>query len=428
MEERRAQTTVEEHERIYQNALLLIEGQLYSEAADEFARIPDYKDAARKMAECEEKKATARLDEIYKEADKAAANRNIRSQKKAIRIFEKISGYRDVDQRIQQARSVIEAIIVQERADREEAIRVAEQKEREKKARTRRVIRVAIGVAFAAVVCIAGVFLFRKYAVPELSYRRGVEQMKAGAYDDAYRTLHGMNYRDSSDLINAIEKERLNDAQVGSTVLFGAYPQGHITSSEKDPIEWLVLDKDGTKLLLISKYALDALPYMRYSFEREHTPVTWRTSLLRQWLNSSFLESAFDPGEIQMLKRERLKNADGSYDPMDRVYLLSIQEAETYFASDEDRKCIATQYALEFGAYRSSVYYTCPWWLRTPVYSDSNLMQELADQSYMTYRIACVGTSGQIIYVGHGITSSGYGVRPVIWVDPEATKELTFRK
>ena len=91
--------------------------------------------------------------------------------------------------------------------------------------------------------------------------------MEEGAYEDAYRTLHQMSYRDSSDLIFDISKERLQNAEVGSTVLFGVYPQGHITSEEKDPIEWLVLDRDGSRLLLISKYALDALPYMKYGEE-----------------------------------------------------------------------------------------------------------------------------------------------------------------
>ena len=44
--------TIEANERIYRNALLLIEGRLYTEAAAEFARIPDYRDAAKKKLEC----------------------------------------------------------------------------------------------------------------------------------------------------------------------------------------------------------------------------------------------------------------------------------------------------------------------------------------------------------------------------------------
>ncbi len=90
--ETKDQNTAEVFEQIYQNAQLLFEGGLDSEAADEFARIPDYKDAEEKKAECEEKKITSKLDEIYMEADKAAANMNVRSQEKAIKIFEQIPG------------------------------------------------------------------------------------------------------------------------------------------------------------------------------------------------------------------------------------------------------------------------------------------------------------------------------------------------
>ena len=419
--------TIEDRERIYQNALLLIEGDLYGEAADELARIPGYRDADERRIECEKKKATKHLDDIYEEADKAAANGNVRSQEKAIQLFGTIPGYRDADARIEQAKDAIQAIQRKEQADRAAAIRAAEQREQRRKKRIRRIVGVAIGLVLVAVACLVGRSLYQKYAVPELRYRQGVEQMEAGAYDEAYRTLHGMNYKDSSDLIFRIGKERLKGAEVGATILFGAYPQGHITSGEKDPIEWLVLDRDGSKLMLISKYVLDALPYMRYSFEQEHTPITWETCLLRQWLNSTFLETAFDPGEILMLERTSLKKMDGSFDTMDRAYLLSIQEALHYFPTDEARKCTATPYALEFGAYRSSVGFTSLWWLRTPVYSDA-AMVELADEPYATYRVACVGTSGQIIDMGHGILNRGYGVRPVVWIDTESTGELTFKK
>lgn len=426
----REQMPAEEQERIYQNALLLMEGELYIDAAEEFARIPGYREADQKRIECEEKKTTKHLDDIYEEAHKAAGNMNVRSQEKAIQIFERIPGYRDADERIEQGKRTIEEIKQKERADREEAIRIAKQEELKRKKRIKRIIWSAVGVVLAAVVCIVGVSLYKKYAVPALQYRQGVAQLEAGAYDEAYRTLHGMDYRDSSDFIYQIEKERLKDAQVGSTVLFGMYPQGLITSEEKDPVEWVVLDRDGSKLLLITKYVVDALPYMRYTFEKEHTPVTWRTSLLRQWLNESFLEAAFDPGEVRLLKRTSVRKADGSYDTSDRVFLLSVQEAQTYFATDEERKCTATKYAIGFGAYRSSVDHTCLWWLRTPIYSESNMTEQVqvADEPYMTYRIACVGTSGQIISVGHVVLNSGYGVRPVIWVDTEKTEELPLPK
>ena len=162
------------------------------------------------------------------------------------------------------------------------------------------------------------------------------------------------------------------------------------------------------------------------AINRDHIPVTWRTSLLREWLNDTFLETAFDPGEIRMLLRTRQKNGEGSYDTTDRVYLLSVQEAEAYFASDEERKCVPTQFALEFGAYRSSAEGTTLWWLRTPIYSSNDpILQEAG--TYATYRIGCVGTSGQVVGVGHYLNCL-YGVRPVIRVSTDGPEQLTFTK
>ena len=162
--ETKERMTAQEQERVYQNALLLIEGRLYAEAADELARIPDYRDAARLKAECEEKKATARLDEIYDEADKAAANRNVRSQEKAIQIFEKIPGYRDADERIEQARRTIESIIRQERADREVAIRDAKERELKRKKLIRRIVWIAVA---AVLVTLLALYVgFRLFGLP----------------------------------------------------------------------------------------------------------------------------------------------------------------------------------------------------------------------------------------------------------------------
>ena len=423
--------TIEANERIYRNALLLIEGRLYTEVAAEFARIPDYRDAAKKKLECEQMAVTSHLDDLYAEADKAAANFNVRSQEKAIQIFERIRGYRDADGRIEQAQRRIEEILQKERTDREEAIRAAKEAEQKRKARKKRIVRFAIAAACVAAVCVVGVILFRKYAVPAIRYDRAIKQIEAGEIDEAYRTLHGLHYRDSSDLVFDIAKDRLRDAEVGSTVLFGSYPQGRITSQAKDPIEWIVLERDGSRMLLISKYALDALPFMRYDYDPSVSIVSWRTSVLRDWLNDEFLNTAFDDGEIRMLERTAICDMlpDGTYDmrTFDRVFLLSLSEAKKYFLSDEDRKCLATQYALGFGAYRSSVGEACLWWLRTPV-EETVILETTDELRYAGERVACVGTSGEIIEVGHAIQNRGYAVRPAVWIDPESSADLTFSK
>lgn len=414
----------EECERIYQNALMLFEGQLYSEAASDFARIPGYKDADEKKLECENKAVTSRLDDIYAEADKAAANSNVRSQEKAIQIFQTIHGYKDADERIEQAKQRIREITEKERTDREEAICAAEEQKQKKAVRRKRIIRSLIAVVLAAAFCVVGVILFRKYAVPAIRYDRAVRQFEEGELDEAYRTLHGMNYRDSDEIVYQIAKQRLQDAEVGSTVLFGFFTQGMITSEEKDPIEWIVLEKDGSKMLLISKYALDSLPFMRYDYDPSVTPVSWNTSLLRDWLNHDFLDTAFDSGELRIIKPTVIldiqQNGARGSEVTDKVFVLSANEAKRYFRSDESRKCTATQYALGYGAYHSSNGGTCLWWLRTPV-AAAIIMETTDDFGYNADRVACVSTSGEIISAGHDSRIRGYAVRPAIWVDLEAT-------
>ena len=125
-------------EQIYQNAMLLASGGLYRDAADAFARIPGYRDAAEQQALNEERFEAAQKDAIYADADRAAANANVKSQQKAIAIFQRIPGWRDADARIAQAQARIEELIRKEREDREEAIRLAKEQQAKKAKRKKR--------------------------------------------------------------------------------------------------------------------------------------------------------------------------------------------------------------------------------------------------------------------------------------------------
>ena len=58
------------------------------------------------------------------------------------------------------------------------------------------------------------------------------------------------------------------------TVLFGSYEQDGDAANGKEPIEWLVLARDGDKALLLSKYALDHQSFMPF-YEPVTEPFTW---------------------------------------------------------------------------------------------------------------------------------------------------------
>lgn len=123
----------------------------------------------------------------------------------------------------------------------------------------------------------------------------------------------------------------LLNGHVGDTVIFGKYEQNAYTADGKEDIEWIILDEDGSKKLLISKYGLDCVMY-----NDEWTEVTWATSSVRTWLNSTFLNTAFSDDEQKLIVTTHLTTSDntkartkGGADTEDKVFFLSVDEAIT---------------------------------------------------------------------------------------------------
>ena len=161
---------------------------------------------------------------------------------------------------------------------------------------------------------------------------------------------------------------------VGGTVVFGRYPQG--SSGEIEPIEWIVLDVDEDGCyVLISRFALDARQYHGY-----YTDVTWQRSDIREWLNGEFLRRAFTEDEQEMITVATVtadRNPSWTFgghpgsDTEDRVYLLSMVEAQRYFKTSEARVCVPTDYVMSLGVETSGPEILdgkagCFWLLRTP--------------------------------------------------------------
>ena len=180
------------------------------------------------------------------------------------------------------------------------------------------------------------------------------------------------------------------------TIKFGRYPQA--SKNENALIEWLVLKNDGSKALLISKYALDCQKY-----NTTYTSVTWETCTLRKWLNGAFISNAFSHEEQAMILSTTTSTTTESADTKDRVFLLSTAEADKYFSSGSTRQCQGTAYCHAQGAYKYAENGNCKWWLRSP-YSES----------YPAY----VYIYGSIVDDGYdSVTSDKIAVRPALWID-----------
>ena len=192
------------------------------------------------------------------------------------------------------------------------------------------------------------------------------------------------------------------------TVLFGSYEQDGDAANGKEPIEWLVLARDGDKALLLSKYALDHQSFMPF-YEPVTEPFTWESCSLRQWLNSTFLNAAFSAEEQRRLLTTAVitapggrKGSENPFTTEDRVFLLSDTEVYAYFSSEAATVTDYTAYALSKDPWAGNATAPAPaiWWLRT---TDGG---NHPDSVY---------TRGG---VGEGARSyEGEYVRPAIWVD-----------
>jgi len=156
--------------------------------------------------------------------------------------------------------------------------------------------------------------------------------------------------------------------KVGNTVQFGHYEQDNNLLNGSEPIEWIVMNAQKGKSLLLSKYGLDVKAY-----NTSYTKVTWENCTLRKWLNEVFLNEAFSPKEQTAILIMNIENKESSTkaenSTRDQIFLMSYHEAfELYFKSDADRICIPTEYAVAHGAYHCSGKANergTDWWLRT---------------------------------------------------------------
>lgn len=201
------------------------------------------------------------------------------------------------------------------------------------------------------------------------------------------------------------KKDKSPEYKVGETIEFGNYPQDK-DGTEK-PIEWIVMKNEGNQVLLLSKYVLDVKPY-----NEEWEGVTWQTSDIRQWLNNEFYTTAFNKSEKAKIQTSLIKNEDnseygtsGGNDTEDKVFLLSEKEAETLFSNADERIAKATGYAEKSGVCVTEKK-EAMWWLRSP-------------GNYGNYA-AEVSNYGWINEYGNHVDSSGYGVRPALYLNVQS--------
>lgn len=198
----------------------------------------------------------------------------------------------------------------------------------------------------------------------------------------------------------------ISQAKIGDVISIGKYEMDNNTSNGLDDISWLVIDENDSGILVISKYCI-AKQETSSSYE------TWETSVAREWLNNEFYSNAFTTEEKNKIITSTIVNddnadtgMDGGNDTSDKLFLLSIDEANKYFTSKEDRKAYGTLYLQELVDEDEDSF---GWWLRTPGKRFVTLSSEQIYQSY-------VGSNGYVYTEGCTAAVYNNGLRPAMWI------------
>ena len=143
-------------------------------------------------------------------------------------------------------------------------------------------------------------------------------------------------------------KTSVSNIKAGDTILYGHYEQDGNLSNGKEPIEWIVLNVENGRALVISKYVLDVCRYYIDDYPDVcNTIYVWGNSNLRYYMNNDFKNAAFTPEELANIPLVTIQNPDASdfysifgemgedYTPylsptQDQIFALSYQELLKY--------------------------------------------------------------------------------------------------
>ncbi|MCQ2527637.1 MAG: DUF6273 domain-containing protein, partial [Saccharofermentans sp.] len=219
-------------------------------------------------------------------------------------------------------------------------------------------------------------------ALKDIDYITAVELMNNGQYDKAITAFYALDgYKDSDELIESIKASSgyISTLPVGTLFKYGSY---------KDlPLVWIILENNDGKIFAITNNVIEQREY-----NSSYTDCTWETCNLRMWLNNNFYDTAFTEEEQARIISTDV-SAESGNSTQDKIYIMSVAEAEKYFTSDDDR----------IGRYNGSA---SLWWLRTP--------------GRLVNTAAYVFTKGNIFTSGYSVNNKDCGVRPVMWISLES--------
>ena len=189
---------------------------------------------------------------------------------------------------------------------------------------------------------------------------------------------------------------------------------GDIIWLGENPMPWLVIEKQGKKVQIISKYAFDCMAYHNTFYKRK-----WGECSLSKWLEEDFFDSFFTEDEKSAVATVYIDNEDilhteKTEDAKEhRMFCLSVDEAKRFFRTEEERRARVTLVGKRRVLWQSFDVYA-HWWLRT-----QSLDVGAAGESHVRYDGEISMHGGTIMSNGYDEFYDHYGVRPAMYLDLE---------
>ena len=327
---------------MYNDAIALMDSGDWQKAKDIFDSLDDFKDSEELQKQCADKI----LDSTYTHAIELMEDGKYSD---AIDVFEELDGYKESERFVKQCEialldaDYVQAVQLMNEGKFTEAIKCFEKLNGHKDS--------SVKIEECQEI------------IDEDQYNTAIQLANQEKYKDAVKILEKIvDYKDSKKLI---DRYSFLGCEKGDIVTLGTYEQDNNLTNGSEAIEWVVLERNGDKALVISKYCIEWLP-----FNNTATKISWKNSSIRSWLNNTFVNKAFTAQEKKSIISTQHINPD-FYDDSeserswlgtttDTVFLLSSGETDKYFSSDSARKAEGTEYACNKG--KSASWY---WWLRS---------------------------------------------------------------
>ena len=292
------QITVAQNSKAYDSAVELLNAGKYEEAISAFNSLGDFSDSPSQKTKATELKN-------QRDYDNAMALLNEGKYEEAISAFTTLNGFSDSSSQITKATEL------KNQRDYDNAMALLNEGKYEE--------------AISAFTTLNG------FSDSSSQITKATELKNQRDYDNAMTLLNEGKYEEAISAFNALwnfqdsaskavyahaERTKAGAFSVGDTIIFGDY-------------SWIVLEKTDNSALILAKDIL-----FNKAYNDEYTSVTWEDCTLRKYLNGDFYNS-FSDEERAMIQEVTNSNPDnpvymskGGNDTKDKIYLLSIDEAE----------------------------------------------------------------------------------------------------